>query len=383
MSRSDSTKEARSGRIAIFFHDLGIGGAERVMLQLARGFIEAGHPVDLVLARAEGPLLSEVPSNARVIDFDTASPLTMLVKLMRYLRSEKPQALLSPFEVTSVIAIVAKRITHVSTRVVVRISVHLSRNKRAKKWKKTLERLVVSRIYPLADGIIAVSQGVAEDLALYVGIPLERVNVIYSPVHSDQRITSAEQSVPHPFFEDSQCPVILGAGRLTEQKDFFTLIKAFDLLRKKIPSRLIILGDGEDRQALEELVQVSGLQGLVDLPGFEINPFAFMKRASIFVLSSKWEGLPNVLIQALACGCPVISTDCLSGPSEILKGGEYGFLVPVGDVDAMAEAMGTVLRGNTRKPPKGWLDQFTVEAVIPHYESVFGISSSLHLAKNH
>jgi len=374
MQRTARTEpESTPQRIAIFFHNLGIGGAERVMLQLAQGLIEAGHAVDLVLGHAEGPLRSEVPSNARVIDFDTASPLKMLVKLMRYLRAEKPRALLSPFEVTSVIAIAAKRITRVSTRVVVRISVHLSRNKRVKKWKKTLERLVVSRVYPLADGVIAVSQGVAEDLARYAGIPLERIKVIYNPVLSDPRITAAEQPLPHPFFANAECPVILGVGRLTEQKDFFTLLKAFDILRKKVPSRLIILGDGEERQALEELIQASGLQGLVDLPGFEINPFAFMKRASLFILSSKWEGLPNVLIQALGCGCPVISTDCLSGPSEILKGGEYGALVPVGDVEAMAEAMDTVLRGNVRKPPQGWLDQFTVEAVIPQYESVFGI----------
>jgi glycosyltransferase involved in cell wall biosynthesis len=374
MQRTARTEpESTPQRIAIFFHDLGIGGAERVMLQLAQGFIEAGHAVDLVLGHAEGPLRSEVPSNARVIDFDTASPLRMLVKLMRYLRAEKPKALLSPFEVTSVIAIAAKRITRVPTRVVVRISVHLSRNKRVKKWKKTLERLVVSRVYPLADGVIAVSQGVAEDLARYAGIPLARVKVIYNPVLSDPRIMLAEQPVSHPFFADGECPVILGVGRLTEQKDFFTLIKAFAILQKKISSRLIILGDGEQRQALEELVQASGLQGLVDLPGFEINPFAFMKRASIFILSSKWEGLPNVLIQALGCGCPVISTDCLSGPSEILKGGEYGTLVPVGDVDAMAEAMDMVLRGNVRKPPQGWPEQFTVEAVIPQYESVFGI----------
>ena len=374
MQRTARTEpESTPQRIAIFFHDLGIGGAERVMLQLAQGFIEAGHAVDLVLGHAQGPLRSEVPSNARVIDFDTASPLRMLVKLMRYLRAEKPKALLSPFEVTSVIAIAAKRITRVPTRVVVRISVHLSRNKRVKKWKKTLERLVVSRVYPLADGVIAVSQGVAEDLARYAGIPLARVKVIYNPVLSDPRIMLAEQPVSHPFFADGECPVILGVGRLTEQKDFFTLIKAFVILQKKISSRLIILGDGEQRQALEELVQASGLQGLVDLPGFEINPFAFMKRASIFILSSKWEGLPNVLIQALGCGCPVISTDCLSGPSEILKGGEYGTLVPVGDVDAMADAMDMVLRGHVRKPPQGWLDQFTVEAVIPQYKSMFGI----------
>ena len=358
-------------RIALFFHDLGIGGAERVMLQLAQGFLEAGHPVDLVLARAEGPLRSEVPEEARLIDFETANPVTLLIKLIHYLRMERPQSLLSPFEVTSVIAIVAKRIARVSTRVVVRISVHLSRNKRPKKWKKTLERLVVSRIYPLADGVIAVSQGVAEDLAGYAGIPLERIQVIHNPVLSDRLFQLAEQPVTHPFFEDRQCPVILGAGRLTEQKDFLTLIQAYDLLRLRTPARLIILGDGEERPALEEFIREAGLHGFVDLPGFEVNPFAFMKQAMAFVLSSKWEGLPNVLIQAMACGCPVISTDCLSGPSEILKGGEYGYLVPVGDATAMAEAMGAVLRGEIRRPPKNWLDQFMLAAVIPQYEAVF------------
>lgn len=378
-TRTEPEEKTNPDRIAVFFHDLGIGGAERVMLQLARGFIETGHPVDLVLARAEGPLLSEVPLEAHVIDFDTANPVMMLVKLMRYLRAERPKALLSPFEVTSVIAIVAKKITGISTRVVVRISVHLSRNKRVKKWKKLLERFIVAQLYPRADGIVAVSQGVAKDLSVYAGIPTERVKVIYNPVLSEKLIEAAEQPATHPFFSDGQRPVILGVGRLTGQKDFFTLIRAFDIFRKKIPSRLIILGDGEERQALEKLIQVSGLQDLVDLPGFEINPFVFMKRASVFVLSSKWEGLPNVLIQALACGCPVISTDCLSGPSEILKGGEYGYLVPVGDAESMAEAMEAVLMGNIRKPPPSWLDQFTIHAVIPEYETVFGMSSPVRI----
>ncbi|MCI0555205.1 MAG: glycosyltransferase [Anaerolineae bacterium] len=359
--------------IAIFFHDLGIGGAERVMLQLGQGFIEAGHPVDLVLARAEGPLLSETPAGTRVIDFNTRKPFVMFVRLVKYLRAERPSALLSPFEVTSVIAILAKKISGASTRIVVRVSVHISRNKRTTKWKKILERLVVSRVYPLADGIITVSKGVTEDLSAYTGIPLERIKVIYNPVISEQLLQVAEHPVHHRFFAEGQYPVVLGVGRLAEQKDFSTLIRAFDILRKKIPSRLIILGDGEERPSLEELIRSCGLQDLVDLPGFDINPFAFMKKASVFVLSSKWEGLPGVLIQALACDCPVVSTDCLSGPSEILNGGEYGRLVPVGDVDEMAAAMEAVLIGNIRKPPKNWLEQFTIGAVIPQYKAVFGI----------
>ena len=360
-------------QIAIFFHDLRIGGAERVMVQLAQGFIDMGHPVDLVLARAEGPLLAEVSSGVQIIDLKTRSPIQMFFRLIHYLREKRPGVLLSPFEVTSVIAILAKKITRVPTKVVIRVSVHISRNKRTSSWKKILEQFVVSRVYPWADGIIAVSDGVAKDLAVYTGIPLKRIKVIYNPVVSEQLLNAANQSIHHRFFAEGQYPVILGVGRLTEQKDFSTLIKAFDLLRKKIPSRLIILGDGEERSSLEELIRASSLQNLVDLPGFDINPFAYMKHSSVFVLSSKWEGLPGVLIQALACGCPVVSTDCLSGPSEILKDGQYGYLVSVGDVDGMASAMEAILMGDIRKPPKSWLEQFTIGAVIPQYKAVFGI----------
>ena len=360
-------------RIAIFFHDLGIGGAERVMLQLAQGFIEEGHDVDLVLACAEGPLLTEVPSGVQIVDLKTRSPVNMFLGLIRYLRRSRPSVLLSPFEVTSVIAILAKKLTRVSTKIVIRVSVHISRNKRNAKWKKALEQFVVSRVYPLADGIITVSEGVAEDLSLYTGLPLERIEVVYNPVITEQLMKAAEEPVHHSFFAEGPYPVVLGVGRLAEQKDFSTLIRAFDILRKKISSRLIILGDGEERSALEELIHAHGLQGRVDLPGFDINPFAFMKRAAVFVLSSKWEGLPGVLIQALACNCPVVSTDCLSGPSEILKAGEYGYLVPVEDVEALATAMEMTLMGKTRRPPNDWLEQFTLRAVIPQYKAVFGI----------
>jgi len=360
-------------KIAIFFHDLGIGGAERVMLQLAEGFSESGHPVDLVLARAEGPLLLEVPSGVQVVDLKTRNPVMMFFRLIKYLRKNRPGVLLSPFEVTSVIAIVARKISGLPIRVIIRVSVHLSRNKRTTKWKKILEQLVISKVYPLANGVITVSDGVAKDLATYTGIPLERIKVIYNPAVSEQLLQVTEQPIHHKFFTDNEYPVVLGVGRLAEQKDFPTLIKAFDILRKKIPSRLIILGDGEERSSLEELVRLSDLQDLVDLPGFDVNPFAFMKKSSVFVLSSKWEGLPGVLIQALACGCPVVSTNCLSGPSEILRDGEYGYLVPVGDVNAMAEAMQATLMGDISKPPKSWLEQFTIDAVIPQYKEILDI----------
>ncbi len=358
--------------LTIFFLNLEVGGAERIMLQLAHGFLAAGHSVDLVLAHAHGPLVSEAPAGARIIDLNVNNYLTMLASLIGYLRSEKPSALLSPFEATSVIAILAKKLSAVSTRVVACISVHLSLHKRPK-WRKFVERIVISMLYPFADGIVTVSRGVAEDLSGYTGTSLERVKVIYNPVVSEQLLQAAEQPVHHPFFSDDQYSVILGVGRLAEQKDFSTLIRAFDIVRRRIPSRLIILGDGAERPALQKLICSSGLQDMVDLPGFQLNPFAFMKRASVFVLSSKWEGLPGVLIEALACGCPVVSTDCLSGPSEILKEGQYGHLVPVGNVEAMASAIEDVLKGNILKPPVSWLEQYTNDSVVRQYKAVLGI----------
>jgi len=152
------------------------------------------------------------------------------------------------------------------------------------------------------------------------------------------------------------------------------LIRAFDILRKKIPARLIILGDGVERKMLEELILSLGLRDAVDLPGFMLNPFAFMKKASVFVLSSKWEGLPNVLIQALACDCPVVSTDCPSGPSEILNTGQYGQLVPVEDVEAMAKAIEATLSGEIRQPPQSWLEQYQLDVITRQYEVVLGVS---------
>ena len=368
----DMDNAPNPARLAIFFHDFGVGGAERVMLQLARGFVDLGYPVDLVMGRAGGPLLSEVHPRARIIDLEAGNPLTMFAKLIRYLRTERPNALLSPFEVTSVIAIIAKRISRVSTRIIIRVSVHISRNKRTR-WKKIVEKLVLSKVYPLADGIVTVSRGAAQDLSIYAGVSPARIRVINNPVISDELLQVAQQPVHHPFFDADKVPVILGVGRLTEQKDFPTLIRAFDILRKRIPARLIILGDGEDRPALENLIRSSGLQDMVDLFGFELNPFAFMKKASVFVLSSKWEGLPGVLIQALACDCPAVSTDCPSGPSEILQDGQYGHLVPVGDAEAIASAIESVLAGDVRHPPKSWLEQYHIDSVIPQYKDLLGI----------
>lgn len=327
-------------RIALFLPSLRGGGAERVMVNLARGFAERGLGVDLVLAEAEGPYLTEVPARVRIVDLKASRVLSALPALVRYLRREKPSVMLSTLSHANIVALWARRLAGVQTRLVLREAntVSLSSTK-APSIRGRLMPFLMRRFYPWADMVVAVSNGVAEDLTRTVGLPAEKVKVVYNPVVTEELFKKAEEPLDHPWFAPGEPPVILGVGRLSEQKDFATLIRAFSLVRKRRPARLVILGEGEQRSSLEALVQELGLEQDVDMPGFMDNPFKYMKRAAVFVLSSRWEGLPNVLIQALAIGTPVVSTDCPSGPAEILEGGRWGKLVAVGDEVSLASAI--------------------------------------------
>ncbi len=358
--------------IALFLPSLRGGGAERMMLNLARGFAERGLTVRLILAKAEGPYLDRVPPGVQMIDLEARRVLMSLPGLVRYLKHRQPAALLSTLPNANVVALWARRIAGVPTRVVVRESNMLSQVARHTALTRVRLLPFMARcFYPWADGIVAVSQGVAEDLAHITGLPLHRIRVIYNPVVTPELLEKAKEPVNHPWFNPGKPPVIIGVGRLTRQKDFSTLIRAFALVRQRRPARLIILGEGEERPLLNTLIRELGLAGDVALPGFVGNPYAYVARAAVFVLSSIWEGLPNVLIEALATGTPVVSTDCESGPAEILENGKYGRLVPVGDVDALAEAIlatlnaplaGEILRSRAR--------EFSLECITDQYLSI-------------
>lgn len=329
-----------NGRITLFLPSVHGGGAERVMVNLARGFAERGYAVDLVLAKAEGPYLSEVPAGVRVVDLGASRVLLALPVLVRYLRQERPMAMLSTLNHANIVALWAKRLAGVSTRVVVReANTESISSTNASSLRGRFMPYLTRRFYPWADAVIAVSKGVAEDLIQNVGLPAGKVQVIYNPVITPDLLAKAEEPLEHPWFADGEPPVILGAGRLTKQKDFATLISAFSLLRSKRAARLVILGEGDERPKLEGQVRDLRLEQEVDLPGFVDNPFKYMKRAAVFVLSSRWEGLPNTLIQALALGTPVVSTDCPNGPAEILEGGKLGRIVPMGDIASLASAI--------------------------------------------
>lgn len=324
--------------VTLFLPSLRGGGAERVMVNLARGFAEKGFKVDMVLARAEGPYLSEVPKEVRIVDLKAKRVLYGLPGLVGYLRRERPKAMLSSLNHANIVALVARKISRVSFRLVIReaTTVRMS-TKDATTLRGKLMPSMMRLFYPWADGVIAISKGVGEDLIKTIGVPEEKVKVIYNPAVTPEIFIKADEPLVHPWFAPGEPPVILGVGRLTGAKDFSTLIRSFALVKRERPARLMILGEGEKRAELEGLVQQMGLEADVELPGFVDNPYNYMKQSKVFVLSSQWEGLPNVLIQALAIGTPVVSTDCPSGPAEILEEGKWGHLVSLGDQMALAK----------------------------------------------
>jgi len=361
-------------RLAIFLPALYGGGAERTMLNLAQGIAGRGYAVDLVLAQAEGPYLNLIPASVRLVDLGQGRivnkyrTIRRIPAFVRYLRQEQPDALLSALTLANLAALGARRLAGSPSRVVVNEQNTLSQDSRSGSWRfDWLSPYLAKYLYRWADRVVGVSQGVVDDLVQVVGIRQDRVQVIYNPgVTSDLRVR-VQSPLNHPWFEAGQPPVLLAVGRLIKQKDFSTLIKAFSLLRESRPARLLILGEGPERAMLEVLIRQLGVDQDVSLPGFVDNPFAYMARASVFVLSSLWEGLPTVLVEALYCGAPIVATDCPSGPREILKNGQNGRLVPVGDHVALAEAMRAGLDGLVPPPsPESW-QPFTLETIVEQY----------------
>ena len=359
------------GATAFFLPSLVGGGAERVIVNLAQGITERGIRVDLVLAAAEGPLLDQLPPAVRLIDLGATRVLRSIVPLARYLRRERPRVLVSSMGHANLVAVWAARLAGLVVPVIVTehntLSQETSRQSRlsGKLWPHLLRTF-----YPWATTIVAVSRGAADDLARTSGLPRDRVEVVYNPVITPTMMALARQAPDHPWFAAGQPPVILGVGRLTRQKDFATLLRAFAEVRRQRPARLLILGEGEDRPALEALATELAVADDLALPGFQENALAFMAGSAVFALSSAWEGLPTVLIEALAAGTRVVSTDCPSGPREILQDGRLGALVPVGNAAALAAAILEAMDRPTSVVPPDALTPFTRDASVDHYLQV-------------
>jgi glycosyltransferase involved in cell wall biosynthesis len=320
-----------------------------MLVHLIQGFCDRGYAVDLLLLRASSPALAQLPSSVRRVQLWPRHSLLASLALARWLRRERPAALLVAKDRAGRAAVIARALAGTrgagQTRLVLRLGTHLSaalagRN-RLQRW---LRLLPIRWLYPAIEQIVTVSEGVADDTAQIARLPREQIRVIRNPVITPDLERLATAPCPHAWLaDDAKSPVIIGAGRLQRQKDFPTLLRAFSRVRQQRPCRLLILGEGAGRKALESLAQRLGLRlgtdGDLELPGYQANLYAWLARADLFVLSSAWEGSPNVLTEALALGIPVVATDCPSGPREILADGRYGPLVPVGDVEALADAM--------------------------------------------
>jgi glycosyltransferase involved in cell wall biosynthesis len=326
-----------SKKVALFVPSLRGGGAERAMATLASEFAKRDLHVDLLLAQREGPYVEELHQGVTVLDFRASRVAECIPKLADYLRAEKPQALVSAMIHANIAAILAKLLVGSGSRIIVSEQNSLTRIQGG----SLRHKLMISGAglaYRFANAVVAVSQGVADDLAA-TKLPQSKIHVVYNPVVSQDLLLKAKAACSHPWLQAGQAPVILAVGRLETQKQYATLIQAFQLVRQRRSARLIILGEGTLRTDLENLIAKLGLGADVDLPGFVSNPYSYMSRAAVFALTSAWEGLPTVLIEALACGAPIVSTDCPSGPSEILENGKWGLLVRCGDVQAIAKAI--------------------------------------------
>ena len=356
-------------RVALTLPSLAGGGAQRISLDLARGLLDRSVEVDLVVVRDEGPLRSSVPPGTDVVILGGGRVSRAVPRLARYLRSRRPDAVVSAISHMNLCALLAARL--VRPRVPVVVTHHNQLTVAARHAAHRKDRAILRLVgigYPWADAVVAVSEGVAADLVSSARLPRRSIEVVYNPVDFERVATAAAAAVQHPWLAAKSGPVLVAAGRLTGQKDFATLLRAVTLLPRDV--RLVVLGEGDLRPRLEQLARDLGVSDRVDLPGFVANPYPCYRAADAFVLSSLWEGLPTVLVEALFLGVPIVSTDCPSGPAEILDGGRLGRLVPPGDPEALAAAITTTL-AEARRPadPAAW-QRFSLDAASERWADI-------------
>ena len=361
--------------VAIYMHDLSGGGVERQNLIIAEEFRRRGADVTLVLHRVRGPLLDRLPAGLRVLDLKGTRTLQDIPRLVRFLRREKPDILLTNVDLKNVAALLAKAISFTSTKVI--ICQHNPITSSFIADESVLYRYVALAyrlLSPVMSRAVAVSEGVAAELCEVARLPADRVVTIHNPVVGPDFQARCEEAVEHPWLDGSSRPVFVTAGRFVAQKDHETMLRALALHRQQCDSRLILLGAGPLEAALKALVQELGLTDAVDFAGFQSNVLPFFRQADAFVLSSRCEGFGNVIVEALGCGTPVIAARCDYGPAEILDEGRYGVLVKPSDAEALARGMDQVATLRERFPAETLRQRanaFSYAACASRYVAVF------------
>lgn len=342
------------------------------MITLANTFAKRGLAVDLVLARVEGPYLSEVDSNVGVVDLKASRISLSLPQLVYYLRRAKPNAMLSAQSHVNVIAILARWLAAVPIRLVISER-DLSFSDRPGLGKRRLVNQAMKILYPYADHIVSVSTRVSDELSKRIDIREDRLSVIYNPIDMISVETLKKSRPDHPFLS-KDFAIIISVGRLDAIKGHDSLLRSISMIESRRNIRALLLGEGPLKAELQQLAKSLHIEDIVDFVGFQKNPFAWMAASDVFVLSSLSDAMPNAMIQAIACGIPVVSTDCPGGPAEILENGRWGRLVPINDPQAMASAIEEILAGsnppNTRERAKA----FDVNVIADAYLDRLGIS---------
>ena len=360
-----------SGKLAVLLSSLRGGGAERQLLRLSAELAHLGWDLDLVIVNRRESAYT-VPAGVHAVDLRASRVRYAVPPLLRYLRRAKPAVMYSAETPVNLLAILGRMVAHYPRRLVVSERNHLSSVARHSTRVADRARPNLARwLYPKADLVVAVSQAVAEDLVHAAKLSGDRVRVVNNMFDISEigreslRLSDGERRT------GGQPPLIMSIGRLVPQKDHTTLLKAFAIMRVIRPCKLVILGEGPERSRLEDLALQLGIADEVSLPGFSANPFAHLAKASVFVLPSAWEGLPGALIEAMACGTPVVATDCPGGSAEILQGGQLGMLVPVGDVDALAAAIRETLRQPSAPSRlRRRAQDFDIEAILPQFMAI-------------
>ena len=362
-------------RVALLFATSGHSGVDRVVANLLPEFARTEHAFDLLGIRGHGPWLDCLPANVRRVPLRAAHRNTTLPALVAYLRRERPQALLTASHRLNRAAVLARMLSGADVRIALRMGMSLS-GLAEHLGPRASRRLFRSMRfwYPRAEAVIAPSAGVGADLQRLAGVATARLHVIPNPIVNTALHAHAAAALDHPWFAVGEPPVILGAGSLEPRKDFATLVRAFARLRGERSARLIILGEGSERARLDALARELGVAADVELPGYMSNPYAWMARARAFALTSQREGSGAVLVEALACGTPVVATDCPSGPSETLQQGRIGPLVAIGDDAGLAAA----LRGVLDQPPaadtlRAAAQPFSAHAAAQRYLGALGL----------
>jgi len=359
-------------KISFFIPSMEGGGAERVILNLVNSLCEYDDvTIELVLSEAKGKYMGSISKKVKIINLENNRTLTSLFSLIKYLNRNTPDILISAITHANVIAVLAKIISRKDIKVILTQHTILSNSlKLSNKIFAMLFLKLIEKTYPLVSKIVTVSKYIEQDTIKIINIEKNKVQTIYNPIMAKNIIKQSLVNLDHDWFSSESPPVILSVGRFTKVKDFATLLHSFKLLREKINARLIILGEGEQRDNLISLAKELGIEKDVQMPGFVENPYQYMARSKVFILTSIYEGFGNVLVEALGCGTSVISTNCPGGVSEILDNGKYGSLVPIGSAELISAELFNVINNEQEVTLAERLKRaevFTVEKITKEY----------------